>query len=133
MRRISLALSAALVLVATVFTAPTAMAAGEFSVWNYQNGARCDFIGHAPTLGQCTNTNYLYHNNGNPCSGCDHIKLYWGRDYTGAYFCIPPGQIAGEYAQPGLKFNRVGEKSGYSGLNSTIWRNAASAKWSGPC
>jgi hypothetical protein len=131
MRRLSLGLMAAITLLTAVLTAPTAAAAdGTFAVWNVTNGSRCEWAGNAPTLGSCTNKNYLLQNSGYPCSGCDWVRLYWGTNYTGAYYCVPPGQTLGQATSPNVRFNKG---SGLSGYNQVIWSNAASAKWSGPC
>ncbi|MFF5973300.1 hypothetical protein ACFY7C_17430 [Streptomyces sp. NPDC012769] len=109
---------------------PYACADGKFYAWNGDNGSRCEWVGNAPTLGSCTNKNYLVGNYGYPCSGCDWIRLYWGSSYTGAYFCIPPGYGYGQATSPNLTFNKG---SGLAGYGESIWYNAASARWSGPC
>jgi hypothetical protein len=109
---------------------PYACADGHFYAWNGNNGDRCQWVGNAPTLGECTNTDYLIGNDGYRCSGCDWIRLYWGTYYTGAYFCIPPGYGYGQATSPNLVFDKG---DGLAGYGQTIWYNAASAKWSGPC
>src|SRR5689334_19623888 len=93
MRKISVFIGAALVLLTGGLTATTASAAsGVFSVWDVRDGSQCDFAGNAPSLGHCANHDYLFQNSGNPCSGCDWVRLYWGPNYTGAYYCVAPGE-----------------------------------------
>jgi hypothetical protein len=107
-----------------------ACADGHFYAFRGNPSVRCGWIGNAPTLGTCTNKNYEVANFGYRCSGCDWIRMYWGSSYTGAYICIPPGYIYSTYNAPGLRFNRG---AGLSGYGQTVWYNAASAKWTGPC
>ncbi|GIF63944.1 hypothetical protein Ais01nite_19790 [Asanoa ishikariensis] len=90
----------------------------------------CIFSGVAPTLGGCTNRNSSVTNRGTQCNNCDWIRLYWGSNYTGAWFCIQPGYAYDMWENPGLVFNKG---SGKSGFGSTVWLNAASAKWTGAC
>lgn len=109
---------------------PYACADGTFDAWNGDTGGRCEWVGNAPTLGACTNKDYLVANFGYQCAGCDWIRLFWGSNYSGAYFCIPPGYVYGQATSPGLTFNKG---AGRKGFGETIWYNAASASWSGPC
>lgn len=107
-----------------------ACADGHFYAFRADPSVRCGWVGNAPTLGTCTNRNYMVANFGYRCSGCDWIRLYWGSYYTGAYVCIPPGYIYSTNNAPGLRFNRG---SGLSGYGQTVWNNAASARWTGRC
>jgi hypothetical protein len=109
---------------------PYACADGHFHAWRGDTGARCSWVGNAPTLGSCTNRNDAVANLGYRCSGCDWIRLYWGSWYSGAFFCLPPGYIYAQATSPSLRFNRG---AGLSGYGQSIWYNTASARWSGPC
>lgn len=110
---------------------PYSCANGYFTVERADGGV-CDFSGNTSTLGVCANLNILIANHGYACSGCDWIRLYWGASYTGAYFCVAPGQFYAQSASPdsGFTFDHGSTLSGYG---STIWNNAHSAKWSGAC
>jgi hypothetical protein len=108
---------------------PYACADGKFYVWS-DTGDRCEWVGDAPTLESCSNKNNIIANFGYQCSGCDWVRLYWGYDYTGAYFCIPPGYAYGEGTIPNLVFDKG---FGLPGYGQVLWYNAASAQWSGPC
>ncbi|GAA1694799.1 hypothetical protein GCM10009745_45550 [Kribbella yunnanensis] len=81
-------------------------------------------------MGDCANDNVIIQNSGYPCSGCDTIRLYWGSNYHGAFICIPRGVTYGKGGDPNLKFDRG---FGLSGYGASVWNNAASAKWTGPC
>jgi hypothetical protein len=107
-----------------------ACANGYFYAFRADPSVRCGWIGNAPTLGTCTNKNYEVANFGYRCSGCDWIRLYWGSYYTGSYICIPPEYIYSNYSAPNLRFNRG---AGLSGYGQSVWYNAASARWTGPC
>ena len=102
---------------------PYACADGTFNAWNGDTGGLCEWVGNAPTLGACTNKNYLVANFGYRCAGCDWIRLFWGSNYSGAYFCIPPGYVYGQPTSPGLRFNKGAGRAGYG---ETIWYNTAS-------
>jgi hypothetical protein len=108
---------------------PYACADGLFKAWNGNTGASCSWSGNASSLGACANKDYLIQNTGFQCAGCDYIRLYWGAGFTGPYFCVPPGFTYGQATSPNLRF----DKGSGTGLGDTIWFNAASAKWSGPC
>lgn len=107
-----------------------ACADGHFYAFRSDTGARCGWIGNAPTLGECTNRSDLVSNFGYKCAGCDWIRLYWGSSYTGAFICIPPGYVYGRPTSPNLVFNKG---SGLAGYGESIWNNAASARWTGAC
>ena len=109
---------------------PYACADGNFYAWNGHNGSRCQWAGNAPDLGNCRNTDYLVANYGYPCAGCDWIHLYYSPNYSGAYFCIPPGYAYGQATSPGLTFNKGAGRPGYG---QSIWYNAASASWGAAC
>ncbi|GAB3959617.1 hypothetical protein [Micromonospora vulcania] len=108
---------------------PYACANGRFIV--YAGSQVClDTTGNAPSFPPgCANQNTLFGNFGYRCSGCDWIRLYYS-NYNSAYFCVPPGYVYGQETTPGLIFDKGFGKAGYG---STVWRNAASAQWSGPC
>ncbi len=112
--------------------APYKCADGKASLQATSHGAgvRCDFAGNAPTLGNCTNNTFEVENFGYRCSGCDWVRLYWGSNYTGAYFCLPPGYGYATYYYPDLAFN---EGKGSAGYGQKIWNNIASLRWSGAC
>ena len=109
---------------------PYACADGNFYAWNGNTGGRCQWSGNAPTLGACRNTDYLVANYGYPCAGCDWIHLFYSPNYSGAYFCIPPGYAYGQPTSPNLTFNRGAGRPGYG---QSIWYNAASASWGAAC
>ncbi|WP_194922150.1 hypothetical protein [Catenulispora rubra] len=107
-----------------------ACADGNFYAWNGHNGSRCQWAGNAPNLGNCRNTDYLIANYGYPCAGCDWIHLFYSPNYSGAYFCLPPGYAYGQATSPGLTFNKGAGRAGYG---QSIWYNAASASWGAAC
>src|SRR5690242_7140193 len=121
MRKLSVLIGTALVLRTGGLTATSASAAGVFSVWDQRDGSRCDFSASTATLSHCANHDYLFQ-----ISSDRNVRLYWGSNYTGAYYCVAPGVTKGQPTSPNITFNKG---SGSAGYGSSVWNNAASAKF----
>jgi hypothetical protein len=89
------------------------------------------YLHSTENLRSCANKANNYMNYGSRCSGCDRVRLYYGYSYSGAYFCVLPGQqiLTSAGDPPTYKFNRGG--SGSAGYGLPIYRNVASIKWVG--
>lgn len=87
----------------------------------------------------CANKETVFENEGTACSGCDHVRLFWGDYYTGAYACITPGWYWNDrsYNNPSLPANHGAATFGYlstaSGYGQSVWFNTASLEWVGGC
>lgn len=115
------------VLTAVPFGAPSGCPHGAVCFYNSGNGGDLCGIWYNnayPDLGGCTNTAWSVYNNGDACSGCQDVNLYWGSSFTGAWYCLPKGGYL-LY----LDKNRFNRGSGRSGFGEQMARNIASAKW----
>lgn len=91
----------------------------------------CWSQGNWAVLGSCENLSITYVNAGYVCSGCDHINIYWGRNYSGAWAC--ESRLDEWDKGSGGVFVHFDHGAGKSGYGQTVFNNAASIKWVGSC
>lgn len=120
-----------------VFGAPKGCPKGAVCFYKSGNGGDlCDiWYGDAPTLGACANigpSGSIY-NNGEPCVGCQDVNLYFGRNYQGAYYCLPRGNyllfIDKDRFNRGEGLPGYGQTLGYRPGLPNGPGGVASAKW----
>lgn len=104
------------------------------NLWVYGNpSGPCTFWANESQWGACTNDDTLIVNEGVPCSGCDHVNIYYEYNYSGAHACISPGdlwQLDTSNSPVPILFNCC---SGQAGYLQYVYHNAASSKWVGSC
>ena len=71
------------------------------SLCGYTNTNSTNLHGLAPFGHNCANILHdgTIYNNGNPCSGCAGVKLYYDNAYAGAWYCLPMGGVLDHIAQ----------------------------------
>jgi hypothetical protein len=104
-----------------------AAADGYFYAWIDSNfsGGSCRWAGNASNWGSCRNQASSVQNNGY-AGAYDDVNMYWGVDYTGAWYCLPPGHYLRDMQYD--YFNRGG-----SGLGQAMGDNVSSHKWTTSC
>lgn len=111
--------------------APSGCPTEAFCVYQRGNGGGlCGiFYGNSSDWGPgCANNEDSVFNNGTPCNGCQDVNIYWGSNYTGAYYCLPMGHYLLYMTQN--VFNRTQSGPGGSdGYNQVMAYNAVSNKW----
>jgi hypothetical protein len=127
---------------AAAFGAPNGCPSGAVCFYHSGNGGDLCGIwyGNAPDLGPCTNigpSGSIY-NNGQPCSGCQDVNLYWGGSYSGAWYCLPRGHYLLYIEQNYFDYAQSLNGQGGQGYGQTLaYRpgqpngpgGVASAKW----
>jgi hypothetical protein len=109
-----------------VLGAPNGCPSGDFCVYRRGNGGELcgTFAGDAGNWGvRCANNNMTAFNNGNWCTGCQDVNIYWGPNQSGAYRCLGRGGF--------LLYMDLDhfDRGGPAGLGEAMGNNSVSHRW----